>query len=218
MHRRPPLLPGLSTTGLSLTVVALAGVLLAGCSDEQDPVVGAGLQASTAPSSAASASAAPSPSADPRSPAQLATQLAFTSAATTTPAQKAAVESYRQFVEAYVVAEGIPDPDYPPLLARASAAVEELSAQTIQSSLDDGEYVRGPYREQVLDVGQGPQVIALLSCSDIGSRRAYDQATDTEKPLSSSAPPPRLKLAVTMTAVQDGYEVTAVTVPEESSC
>lgn len=204
-----------------VTALAVGGVLVAGCSSQDEPLVAPSLQVSGAPTAAAagpSPSPSASPSAEPRSPEALAEQVEFTSVATTTPVQKAAVESYRQFLEAYVVAQGIPDPRYPPLLARTSGRYEKDVVPTLQRAVDDKSYSLGPYREQVLEVGKGPQTVLLLVCSDIGARRVYDQTTDTPQPLPTSGFEPRIKIAVTMTVVADGYEVNGVTIPEESTC
>lgn len=91
----------------------------------------------------------PEPSADLRSPQALAEQYVFEAPPEDDPAVQEALDGYADLFRQFTVAEGLAQPDYPPLLARLDPADPAFTDRVLTSARKNqmiGQYLLGnPY-------------------------------------------------------------------------
>lgn len=199
------------------TVLALTvGLALVGCGGGTDGD-GSAAPSTTAPPSTAVAPT-PEPSADPRSPEALVELLDFQAPPQQDPAVQAGIDGYEEFLRQFVIAEGLGDPDYPPLLAlinpRDQAFVDGLlSGLTIGEK--DNTYVLGPLAERVTDAAGNASRVLIDTCTDYTGRDVYSEATDE---VVGKLVLTVIRARVVMTRAADGWILSDYSAPNEQNC
>jgi hypothetical protein len=128
---------------------------------------------STAPPETTAALPAPKPSADPRSPEALATLFSFEAPPQDDPVVEEALDGYADFVRQFVIAQGLGDPDYPPLLARIDPSDPALRDRVLRDlSLSEamGEYLLGNLVDRVTDVAGDASSVLIDTCTEYSGR------------------------------------------------
>jgi hypothetical protein len=194
-------------------LVLLAGVALAGCT---------GGDADTDPQAAPSASAA-SPSAEPsptasgpdRSPEALAEQVDFRAPEFDDPVVQEAVAGYREFVTQLVVAQGLADGEYPPLVASVEPSYVDEALGNTRINTEAGGYLLGPFVETVVDGAGSEGQVFLTSCADVSERVVYLVADDSvARPAAANVVPAN----VTMIRAAEGWVLSGYVRNEELVC
>ncbi len=145
----------------------------------------AALPPDVAPPPATGSSAAPAaggPAGEPvptgeRSVAQLTGQLRFTAPAEDDPAVAEAVAAYRDFLVQFVVAQGLPDGDWAPLVDRVDPSLVAAGLQPLRESVAANEVTLGSFTERVQEVAGDAQSVFLTSCADASDRDIFDRTT-----------------------------------------
>lgn len=148
-------------------------------------------------------SAAPAPSVPVTEPVptgertvpQLTAQLSFTAPTEPDPAVAEAVAAYRDFLVQFVVAQGLPDGDWAPLVARLDPSLAAVGLQPLRQSAAAGQVTLGAFTETVKEVAGDAQSVFLTSCADASDRDIYDRTTGA---LVGPVTPAVVPLKVTM--------------------
>lgn len=163
--------PRLSLRVASLALVAGVGLVACG-SDDDEP------EPQAVPSASASAEPdepepSPTPTGPDRSPEALMALLEFTAPEFDDPMVQEAVDGYEDFLTQAMVAQGIGDADYPPLIAALDPAFVEPALSTTVINEQEGIFLAGPYVETVIDGAGSEGQVFLTSCSDLSGRELY---------------------------------------------
>lgn len=206
----------LGLTARVAPLVLLAGLALAGCGGgddaDADPQAAPSRSAASEPPSA---EPSPTPSGPDRSPEALAALLEFTAPDFDEPTVQEAVDDYEEYLRQYMVAQGLPDADYPPMIAGLDPAFAEAAlVQTVQ--LEEGGYfAAGPYVETVVDGAGSQGEVFITSCADLSGREFYDVKTGK---LVKAAEAVETPVTVTMTRGAERWVLSAYDRNESLVC
>ena len=202
---------------LPRVLVLLAVLALTGCSGGAVDGGGAAApSASSAPAPAAPVSAAPSPSSGPdRSPEALAALSKFSTPQFKDQLVREAVEGYGEFVKELTVAQGLADPDYPPLLALIEPRFVGEALGNTRANIKNGAYLLGPRTDTVIDAAGSDGQVFLSTCSDLGQRVGYYANDDSVgRPAKANVVPAN----VTMVRGAKDWVISAYVRNEEVVC
>ena len=210
-------LPYRRTRSLTVAVIA-AGALaaLTACSRDDQPTAA---PSSPRPPAATAPAPSPEPSPDPRSPAALADLVVFEAPPEPEPAIQEALAAYADFLRQFVIAQGIGDAAYPPLLARIDPldpALRDLLLSGLQKNVTDGVYLLGGLREQVKDSAGSASRVLIDTCTDYTDRIVYKMSTGER--LGDLVGTGVIRARVVMTPSVDGWRVSQYSIPEEQNC
>ena len=163
--------PGL--TARFAPLVLLAGVALAGCGGDDADADPQAAPSSAATSKSPSPEPSPTPSGPDRSPEALAELLEFTAPEFDDPMVQEAVDGYEEHLRNFVVAQGLADPDYPPLLAGIDPAFVDAALDNTRQAARDGYFYVGPYVEDVVDAAGSEGQVFITSCADLSGRKVH---------------------------------------------
>lgn len=199
----------------------MALLALTACGSNDQPT--AAPATPTAPSASgavpsAEPSAAPSP--DPRSPEGLAGLLTFDAPPDPDPAVQEALLAYADTLQQFVVAQGLGDPDYPPLLARIDPNNAELRTSLLAGLVKNAaadEIFLDPLRERVTDSAGSANRVLIDTCTDYSDRVVHSEATGMD--LRNFKPAiPVVRARVVMSPSATGWIVSQYSVPTEQNC
>lgn len=160
----------------------------------------------------------PEPSSDPRSPSALAAQLTFTSPPQDDPAVQSAIEGYQEFLRQFIIAEGLGDPDYPPLLAlintRDQAFVDSVLSGP-QAADKANNYAAGPLTERVTDAAGNASRVLIDTCTDYTNRKVYKEETDDFVEDFGFGV---IRARAVMTQSANGWVLSDYSLPDEQNC
>ena len=212
-------MPSVFSPATRLTVgVMLGALVLTGCGSEEQPVAEPALPSASLPTSSGSATPAVSAPPDPagkRTVESLAAQLTFTAPALPDPVVAEAVTAYESFIRNFVVAQGLPDRDYAPLLATIDVAFVEPVLKATRQDLSNGYIILGPFTETVQEAAGSASAVYLTSCSDYRDRRYY-LATDGAEAGNENAG--LLPVLVTMIKPTDTWLIANYTRAKDVPC
>lgn len=196
-------------------LVLLAGLVLAGCGgNDADADPQAAPSASTG-SSSPSAEPSPTPSGPDRSPEALAALVEFTAPEFDEPIVREAVAGYREFVTQLVVAQGLADPNYPPLLATIEPRFVDEALDNTRTNIENGGYLLGTRVDTVIDGAGSDGRVFLTACTDLGDRTVYFLDSDeVARPPTAEVTPAN----VTMIRGADGWVLSGYERNEELVC
>jgi hypothetical protein len=204
----------------ALLLAALALLTSSACSDSSGEGSGGGEGGggSTA-APRATPSASPGEGADPRTPEALADQVEFTAPPANDPAVEAALDGYEDFLRQFVVAQGLGDPAYPPLLERidpTDAAFAENVLGNMRADDAAGRYVLGPFSERVLDTTKvNAEGVVIDTCTDYEGRVFHAKDTDeVQGPVHASV----VRAQVAMTKPADAWVVSQYSIGQTQDC
>jgi pyruvate/2-oxoglutarate dehydrogenase complex dihydrolipoamide acyltransferase (E2) component len=164
-------------------VTVAVGLLGASCAGGPD----AAAPAPTPPASA-SATAAPTdpapPATPPPTPAPTATATASPTADAQADLEAAVLEAHAGYLEAYFESGRRADPDYPPLLERATGAALRVAQASRQRYLDAGWRVEGGYDSSATFVGVRDDGAAVVDDCLLDAAPAVDSAGDVVAPVA----------------------------------
>lgn len=164
--------------------MVLAGVVLAGCSGSSDPDAAPTAPPSTTSPQTPTAQPSPEPTGPDRSPEALAGLLDFTAPEFDEPVVSEAVDGYEEYLRQFVVATGLAQPDYPPLLAAIEPSYVASALDNLTTDSANGFYFVGPYVEEVVDAAGNEGEVFITTCVDVSAREVYTVADDTFVQLS----------------------------------
>lgn len=84
------------------------------------------------------------------------------------------------FIRNTVVAEGLPDRDYAPLLASIEPSFLDVGLSALRPDVDAGYLTLGPFTETVQEAAGDTSAVYITSCSDYRERTCYLAADGTE--------------------------------------
>jgi hypothetical protein len=182
-----------------LVVAALVlPVGLAACSEDKTPADHTPSGSAT-PSEAASTTPAPEDMADP---------------------QQAAIAAFERFMDVFVAANAVPDPDYPGLAEAASGEALDVIVTAVQSNLDLGQRTEG--QPEILDItvkesslNTDPVQVALETCQDSTGWVLVDTATGESVPGDENG---RRHIEALVERIDGHWYVTDLAVREAGSC
>lgn len=203
----------LRLTTCAAPLVLLATVVLAGCGGDDADADPQAVPSTTAASPSAEPS--PTPSGADRSPEALAELSEFTAPEFEDPMVREAVEGYREYVTQLVVAQGLAEPSYPPLLATIEPRfVDEVLGNT-RTNIQNGGYLLGERVETVIDGAGSDGQVFLTSCTDLGDRTVYLVENDE---VALPATPDVTPANVTMIRAAEGWVISGYVRNEELVC
>lgn len=206
---RPPRL-----TARVAPLVLLAGVVLAGCGgDDADDMQAAPSASAASPSPSAEPS--PTPTGPDRSPEALAKLSVFSAPEFDDPMVQEAVDGYGEYLTQLVVAQGLADPDYPPLLAKIEPRFVDEALGNTRSNIENGGYLLGERTDTVVDAAGSEGQVFLTACADISDRVVYLLANDE---VGRPATPEVIPANVTMIRAADGWVLSGYVRNEELVC
>jgi len=195
--------------------VLLAGTGLVACGDgddEPDPQVAPSASADTEPDEP---EPSPTPTGPDRSPEALAELSEFTAPEFENPMVREAVEGYREFVTQLVVAQGLAEPNYPPLLATIEPRFVDEALGNTRANIQNGGYLLGTRVDTVIDGAGSEGQVFLTSCTDLGDRAVYLVENDEiALPPSPAVTPAN----VTMIRAAEGWVISGYVRNEELVC
>lgn len=195
-------------------LVLLAGLALAGCSGGDDGGSPQAAPSASTTSETPTTEPSPTPSGPDRSPEALAELSEFTAPAFADPVVQEAVEGYQEFVRQLVVAQGLADGDYPPLLATIEPGLVEEVLGNTRVNVEHGGYLLGPRVDSVVDgTASGSQVL-LAVCSDVSNRTVYYVENDE---VARPAAPSVHQASATMIRAADGWVLSGYVINEQST-
>lgn len=160
----------------------------------------------------------PEPSADPRSPQSLAEQFTFEAPPQDDPNIAAAIEGFASFGRQFVIAEGLGDPDYPPLLARIDSsdpAFKDAILSNLRINKQAEEYLLGRFSDRVTGAAGDAISVLIDTCTDYTDRLIYSKVTN--KALGG-LPVDVVRGRVTMIRNPTGWVISQYSVPKEQNC
>lgn len=131
-----------------------------------------------------------------------------------------ALLAYADTLRQFVVAQGIGDPDYPPLLARIDPNNAELRTSLLAGLVKNaaaGEIFLGPLRERVTDSAGSANRVLIDTCTDYRDRVIHSEATGMYlRDFNSAIPVVRARVVMSPSAT--GWIVSQYSVPTEQNC
>lgn len=198
-----------------MALLALSALTACGGNDQPraDPSV------PVEPSATAAVPSAPS-TPDPRSPEALAGLVEFTAPPETDPAIQEALLAYADLLRQFVIAQGLGDAEYPPLLARIDPNNTELKTLILSGlvqTVADGQFVLGTLTERVTDSAGTANMVLIDTCTDYTQRDIYSAATGQFlQEVNVGIDVARAR--VVMRPGASGWLVSQYSIPKEQNC
>lgn len=195
----------------------LAAVALAGCGGDDADADPQAVPSSSAaaPSPSPSAEPSPTPSGPDRSPEALAELSEFTAPEFDDPMVREAVEGFREYNRQLTVAQGLADPDYPPLLATIDPVFVDEALGLTRDNIGSGGYLLGERAVSVVDAAGSEGQVFLTACTDLGDRAVYLVEDDS---VALPAAPEVDPANVTMIRAAEGWVLSGYVRNEELVC
>ncbi len=160
----------------------------------------------------------PEPSVDPRSPKALAALLTFTSPPQDDPAVQSAIDAYEEFLRQFIIAEGLGDPAYPPLLALINTE-DQVFVDSLLSGPQAADkadyYAAGPLAERVTDAAGNESRVLIDTCTDYTDRKVYKEGSDDFVEDFNFGV---IRTRAVMTQAAKGWILRDISLPDEQNC
>jgi hypothetical protein len=139
----------------------------------------------------------------------------FTAPEFENPMVREAVEGYREYVTQLVVAQGLAEPNYPPLLVTIEPRFVDEALGNTRANIQNGGYLLGTRVDTVIDGAGSEGQVFLTSCADLGDRTVYFVENDE----AARPPTPDVVPAnVTMIRAAEGWVISGYVRNEELVC